>query len=129
MHERCGGGGRGSLPALWQGTAWRAGHFTFRAAPCGDAETDADKQCSSAAETTPGPRVVRENKCGNQSQIQPYPAVQTPQDAPARSAGSGQHSGHGKNGRVFGVVRPPIRLSSLVRLIDLAGKGDGCGDK
>ena len=35
--------------ALWQGTAWRAGHFTFRAARSGDAETDADQECSSAA--------------------------------------------------------------------------------
>jgi hypothetical protein len=45
--------------ALWQGTAWRAGHFTFSAAPGGNAETDADQQCSSAAETTPGSRMMR----------------------------------------------------------------------
>jgi hypothetical protein len=49
---------RGRRPALWQGTASRAGHVTFRAAPSGHAETDADQQCRSYAFTLNGKKVT-----------------------------------------------------------------------
>ena len=55
--------------SLWLGTAWRAGHFTFGAAPGGDAESDADHKCRGAADATPGPGVVWENQCGDQSEV------------------------------------------------------------
>jgi hypothetical protein len=61
--------------ALWHGMTWRAGHFTFRAAPGGDAETDADQQCSSAAEATPGPGVMRKGPARR-----PFPSTAIPHD-------------------------------------------------
>src|SRR5215218_4173033 len=115
--------------ALRQGTAWRVGHFTFRAAPCGDAETDADQQCCSAAETTPGPRVMWKNQRGDHSQVQPDRTTQPSQDAPARPAASGEHPGQREYGWVLGVVQPPAPAGRWIGPADLSRVGDGCGGK
>jgi hypothetical protein len=51
------------------GTAWRAGHFTFGAAPGGNAESNADQKCNRAADATPRSGVLRENQGGDRSEV------------------------------------------------------------
>jgi hypothetical protein len=114
--------------ALWQGTAWRAGHFTFSAAPGGNAETDADQQCSSAAETTPGSRVMRKDQHGDHSQVQPYRTTQSSKDAAARPAASREYPGQREYGGVLGVVQPPAP-GPPDRSADLSSVGNGCCGK
>jgi hypothetical protein len=57
------------LAQLRQSTPWRAGNFTFRAAPGRNAETDAGQNCNRAADATPRSGVVRKNQRGHQSEI------------------------------------------------------------
>ena len=62
---------------------------------------------------------MRQHQCGDQSQVQPYRAAQTSQDAPARPAASGEHAGQREHGGVLGVVQPPAPAGRRIGSADL----------
>jgi hypothetical protein len=73
--------------------------------------------------------VVRENQCGDQSQVQPHRAAQTSQNVPARPAASSEYAGQRERRRMLRVVQPPAAAGRLIDPADLPRKRNSCRDK
>jgi DNA-binding MarR family transcriptional regulator len=103
----------------------RSGFSLLHSPPCGQCETETDKDCGDTADVSTRSSVVWEDQRGDNPKVEPHSSAGVPEDAPTGSAAGGEHSGDGQYRGVLGVIRPLVALSRRVRSASLTGQGDG----